>query len=309
MDEIAKSDSRPTVQEVVDKLSDLENPRKSIWRNLLVPALSFLLFISFGLMVNPIVDLIILIGVLVVHELGHFVAMTIFGYKDVRMFFIPLFGAAVSGKAGNVSSTKKAVVYLAGPVPGILLGFVFAGVGVMLNSSVVIQAASMLIFINGFNLLPVPPLDGGRLLNEVVFSRNRYVETAFNVLAGGALVVGAFILKDIFLAILAFFVLIPIRYTSGIRKIAEEVKQEQDYSPYFSLLEAPPEVIEKIITRVLNEFPSLKKPGQVANWVSILWHQLITSPPKALPTVTLVITYVLAWAFVFLPFLLGLFTQ
>ena len=119
--ETAKIDTRPTVQDVAEKLSELENPKKSIWRNLLIPTLSLVLFISIGLLVNPVVDLIILIGVLLLHELGHFVAMTIFGYGDVRMFFIPLFGGAVSGKADNVSSPQKAAVYLAGPVPGILL--------------------------------------------------------------------------------------------------------------------------------------------------------------------------------------------
>lgn len=37
------------------------------------------------------------IGVLLFHELGHYVAMRLFGYRDVRMFFVPFFGAAVSG--------------------------------------------------------------------------------------------------------------------------------------------------------------------------------------------------------------------
>jgi len=290
-----KSDSRATVQEVADKLSDLEDPRKSIWRNLLFPAFSVFFFISFGLLVNPIVDLVILIGVLLLHELGHFAAMTIFGYRDVRLFFIPLFGGAVFGKAANVSTTKKSIVYLAGPVPGILLGFVVGLIGALFNSSVLVQAGSILIIINGFNLLPVIPLDGGRLLNDVVFSRNRYAETVFNGLAGGALVVGAFFLRDIFLAIMGFFVLISIRYSSGIRKIAEELKQEQNFSPHFSLLEAPPIVIRKVIRSVLHEFPQLYKPKALANLTSTLWNQLMATPPKALPTVAILSSYILAW--------------
>ncbi len=42
--------------------------------------------------------------------------------------------------------------------------------------------------INGFNLLPVFPLDGGRLLNQILFSRNRYLEGVFQFLAAVALV-------------------------------------------------------------------------------------------------------------------------
>lgn len=286
---------RPTVEDVAEKLSELENPKKSIWRNLLVPALSFLLFISFGLLVNPIVDLIILVGVLLFHELGHFVAMTIFGYRDVRMFFIPLFGGAVSGKADDVSSTKKAVVYLAGPVPGILLAYVI-GIGAALsNSSVLGQASIMLVFINGFNLLPLFPLDGGRLLNDVVFSRNGYIETIFKILAGGALIVGAFLFRDIFLAIMGFFVLIPIKFSATIGRIAEELKQEQEFGSHFSLLEARPEVIDKVITSVLDGFPQVKKPNQLANLTSALWNHLSTTPPKLLSSVAIISAYLLSW--------------
>jgi hypothetical protein len=51
--------------------------------------------------------LVILVGVLLFHELGHYAGMRLFGYRDVRMFFIPFFGAAVSGKRGGVARGKR----------------------------------------------------------------------------------------------------------------------------------------------------------------------------------------------------------
>ena len=39
--------------------------------------------------------LAILVGVLFVHELGHWVAMRVFGYRNLKMFFIPFFGAGL----------------------------------------------------------------------------------------------------------------------------------------------------------------------------------------------------------------------
>jgi len=36
--------------------------------------------------------------------------------------------------------------------------------------------AFLFIFINGINLLPVLPLDGGRFLHATLFSRNRWLE-------------------------------------------------------------------------------------------------------------------------------------
>ena len=72
-----------------------------------------------------------LIPILLFHEFGHYVAMRVFGYQDLRMFFIPLFGAAVSGRHYNVPGWKKAIVSLAGPVPGIGLGVALGAVSAM----------------------------------------------------------------------------------------------------------------------------------------------------------------------------------
>ena len=61
-------------------------------------------------------DLLILILVLLVHEVGHYAGMRRFGYRNVQMFFIPLFGAAVSGHGIRASVTEHAAVLLLGPV-------------------------------------------------------------------------------------------------------------------------------------------------------------------------------------------------
>ena len=67
--------------------------------------------------------LVVLLGVLLLHESGHYLGMRLFGYRDVRMFFIPFFGAAVSGKRGAVAPWKEGVVLLLGPLPGIAVAF------------------------------------------------------------------------------------------------------------------------------------------------------------------------------------------
>ena len=66
--------------------------------------------------------LLVLVGVLVIHEMGHFIAMRHFGYKDVHMFFIPLIGAYVTGEKEEISQRQRCIVILAGPLPGILFG-------------------------------------------------------------------------------------------------------------------------------------------------------------------------------------------
>src|SRR5262245_10303645 len=71
-----------------------------------------------------------LVGVLLFHEGGHWAAMRVFGYRDVRVFFIPFLGAATSGRARGVAGWKEAVVSLMGPVPGIIAGAVVFRLGV-----------------------------------------------------------------------------------------------------------------------------------------------------------------------------------
>src|SRR6476659_6641826 len=40
--------------------------------------------------------MLILVPVILFHETGHWLAMRLFHYRNLRMFFIPLFGAAVT---------------------------------------------------------------------------------------------------------------------------------------------------------------------------------------------------------------------
>ncbi|AXQ28881.1 hypothetical protein D0B54_09375 [Solimonas sp. K1W22B-7] len=116
-----------------------------------------------------------LMAILLLHEGGHALAMRAFGYRDMSMFFIPFLGAMVSGRPRELPAWKQAVVLLAGPVPGLLLGL---GLFWWMLASPQPpggfdwkMVASMAVFINLFNLLPLTPLDGGQLIELSLFSR------------------------------------------------------------------------------------------------------------------------------------------
>jgi cytochrome c-type biogenesis protein CcmH/NrfG/Zn-dependent protease len=133
--------------------------------------------------------LLILIAVLLLHELGHFLAMRLCGYQDTSIFFLPFFGAAAIGQKHNATLTEKVWVLLAGPMPGLLLG-----VGLLfLNgnnsySDWLGEASIMLIVLNLFNLLPIYPLDGGKIVNLLWFSRYPYTDLLFKGFAVAVLV-------------------------------------------------------------------------------------------------------------------------
>jgi hypothetical protein len=155
-------------------------PSGSVWLVLSLVAFAALELVQRG----SISNLVLLVAVLLFHELGHYVGMVALGYRDVRMFFIPLFGAAVSGRRGGGSQTREAIVLLLGPVPGIVFGASAAVAAVVFHSMALKTVAEYLIGINLLNLLPVIPLDGGRLGSVILFSRWRRSEALF---VGGTL--------------------------------------------------------------------------------------------------------------------------
>jgi tetratricopeptide (TPR) repeat protein/Zn-dependent protease len=116
-----------------------------------------------------------LMFVLVFHELGHFGAMKLFGYQDVTMFFLPLMGAAVAGRKVDASLAQKVWMLLAGPLPGLILGF-----GLLVGQVKAAESlAWMLITINLANLLPILPLDGGKIAHLILFSRFPALDVVF----------------------------------------------------------------------------------------------------------------------------------
>ncbi|KAF0811590.1 hypothetical protein IGB42_03879 [Andreprevotia sp. IGB-42] len=156
-----------------------------------------------------------LIIILLVHEAGHALAMRLFGYGDVKMFFLPFLGAVVTGQPKSVAAWKQAVMYLAGPLPGLI-----AGVVLLLTLGPVQQAlpavnwhlvASMAVFINLFNLLPVTPLDGGRLVELALLQRWPWARLAFTLLSAIGMAVAARFLQAPLLWVLPVFLLLGIR--------------------------------------------------------------------------------------------------
>ena len=152
-------------------------------------------------------QLLLLVGVLLFHEAGHWVGMRALGYADVRIFFIPFLGAAASGRDPGAAPWKEGVVLLLGPVPGILLSLPLLLFAAAARSRLAADAGSLLLVLNALNLLPIAPLDGGRLFQRVLFSRHRLLEVLFLGGAGLGLLAFGVWHRDWPLAVLGVLVL------------------------------------------------------------------------------------------------------
>lgn len=137
---------------------------------------------------------VVLMAVLLFHELGHLLAMRAAGYRDLQVFFIPLFGAMASGREQQATAWHKMLVLLAGPLPGIVLGCALlhgAASGQVPATPLLTAATSTLLAINLFNLLPLVPLDGGRFFDVLFSARLPGLRGAFAALgAAGLLGIG-----------------------------------------------------------------------------------------------------------------------
>lgn len=128
-------------------------------------------------------EISILVAVIFFHELGHYLAMRLFSYQDTTIFFIPFLGAAATGRKDSPSLSEEMVVLLAGPMPGLLLGAALALVPPVMSSEVGRYSVLMLISINLFNLLPIFPLDGGRIAHALVFAGRPWPDLLFKLVA------------------------------------------------------------------------------------------------------------------------------
>jgi Zn-dependent protease len=290
-------------RQIEEALEAMDSPRRDAGRRLLILAGSLALFVMFQLVNTSVSGILILVIVLAIHELGHLAAMKLSGYRDLQIFFIPLFGAAASGSETHPTGTRRAIVSLSGPVPGIVIGTACTVLFHVTGLPFFMQSARAFLIINTFNLLPVTPLDGGRFMEAVLFSRTPMLKAVFDVLAAVALTVLAFTLGSIFLGILAFFMLgsIKLGYVSGqlARDIKRELAEQRDIDPASTAglsrpVGIPSSYIERLIPLLEDHLPEKERsPEGFARAFRSVWNMVRFQPPSVAATVGLMLVYVL----------------
>ena len=114
----------------------------------------------------------------VIHELGHVLMGLIMGLKIEKIEIMPL-GLSVSFKInvedynkkikrGNILQLKKIAIAIAGPLTNLIMLLIVLNTNINLKivSNEILAYANILIML--FNLLPIYPLDGGRVLKELI---------------------------------------------------------------------------------------------------------------------------------------------
>lgn len=103
------------------------------------------------------------IALLFIHEMGHVIAARQRGLPVSAPAFIPFMGAFITLKGNAATVETEAYVAFAGPFVGTLAAFAAYFWARSENSDLLLAVSYAGFFLNLFNLLPVSPLDGGRI--------------------------------------------------------------------------------------------------------------------------------------------------
>jgi len=175
-----------------------------------------------------------LVGVLVFHEYGHLRAMKKFGIPTKGMYLIPFVGGMA---VGDSPRTRWEDVYISmmGPVYGLIMTIIFYFIYLVTNSHFAGLVTSVSALLNLFNLIPVHPLDGGRVVKSLVFSGRSKLAFIALLFISSVCMVLAWQSGFVFLMFFIVLGLIDI-ITSWRISLAEDITPLKPYGIFYSIV-------------------------------------------------------------------------
>ena len=110
---------------------------------------------------------------ILIHELGHGYAIKREGLQAGYPIFIPFLGAMIALRGQPRSSLVEARIAIAGPMAGTVAALGATTLFLLTESRLYLALAYFGYFLNLFNLIPISPLDGGRVAR--MFSRRIWI--------------------------------------------------------------------------------------------------------------------------------------
>lgn len=108
-----------------------------------------------------------LVLMIFIHEMGHVLAAKHKGLPVSAPAFIPFVGAFITMKKTPQDAATEAYIAYGGPLLGSIGAFLCLWLGRSLEMPVLILVAWVGFFLNLINLLPIHPLDGGRIVTAI----------------------------------------------------------------------------------------------------------------------------------------------
>jgi len=243
---------------------------------------------------------VLVLGIVLFHELGHYLAMRALGFVDTTIFFVPFLGGVAFGRKDDATVAQRMIVLAAGPLPGLLLATIAAWVvPASAWTDWSRQGLWLLVLINLFNLLPILPLDGGQVAHMLLFARRPWLDVASRAVAGVALLLLAWTASATFLGVLGALMLLQLprslRQADVRRRFREARREASGESPaalVFRVLRASPFATAPFAQKVALARAALAqirldapmRAGAVVGWLSAYGAVLAVGVFALVPT-------------------------
>ena len=140
----------------MDKILTMKNIFKYFEVNVFV-----YLFAVIAVLTASFIPFFIISFLIIIHEIGHFIIAKFLKIDVVKIYLYPLGGISKFNMDQNISLLKEFLILIFGPIFQILAYLFLSKILPQYQNMIMIYHYSILIF----NLLPIYPLDGGKLVN------------------------------------------------------------------------------------------------------------------------------------------------
>ncbi len=221
----------------------------------------------------------VLLFSLFVHEYGHVWAMKRAGMRIQGMYFIPFLGAVAVGKGDFPSRSAEVKIALMGPLWGFTLTLATYGVYEMTREPIVAAIAGWMALINIFNLLPIMPLDGGRVFRNIALSFTGWTGV---LLFLGTCALSLHLAMNLGLSLI--WIVIILGLFESVRDLFRSVRNNrrqqmaEDLAPLFGV-EPQPKAVAAALLQLNEEYKKCLVDRQDGKFVSSLTDNDLTDYP------------------------------
>lgn len=164
-------------------------------------------------------NLIIFTSIILIHEFGHYLVAKLLGWKVDKIVIYPYGGCTKFIDSLNKPILSEFLVLIFGPIFQIVFYFIISR---YLGKVDLLLFKKYNLFILLFNLLPIYPLDGGRLINLFISRKNPYLKslTLTIIISFIMFFVALFLYRSYVYMFIMFFLLV---------KLIDELKKRKFY--------------------------------------------------------------------------------
>ncbi len=147
-----------------------------------------IIFIIVSLITGTFVQLFIMLSIVFIHELGHYAAASYYKWRIYSIVLWVFGGVMKTDESNNRKIKEDIIVTVAGPLQHIIIFLLIICLDILniLPPSIISLAHYFNIIIFLFNLLPIYPLDGGKLMfyilsNYLPFRKAHHFTVVFSI--------------------------------------------------------------------------------------------------------------------------------